>query len=905
MKKIFAFLLMLAMLLPMGLLPVANAEEFTEEPFYALSWSDMDNKAYPYLDGLVQSNFSTSGANATISYSGVQVVYNKDGLDQAKVKQFAEKMKATMDARPDGMRYWHLWAPGKVLRLKPENIIYLDYGVDMMKVLVHDILKAYKEIGGKLDGLVVDTEYIGMSSYYIYTNTDKNPNNATKDAMIYKKIVEDPRYATEVRPLLEERGFKFYHNITDYTPEIYSIAKGAGSQYEQSQAIWDTVMRIRLNNYCTEWAFEALQEFYPECSLSDYQSTDRSTWLKIEAATDDGESNSSGNTKKAGNVSCFSFYYNRPSTDFFDSLGKYAGYNEAIFEGTSFSTLLYNVNYAKSMYAATDTKMIAPWITSYVYNAKKPSTLAKTPYYAELLYHLGMLDPEPFLSYTYTGEYSAENWELTCQVMNDVMAELTRVAGFSDRKPIETDMYWNGEFILSGMYTGGRNLWRLTPNNNRISLADFQVAGAADPTFNVEGHTITFPGGKIIADTNIENAGSFGFWVETPKNVTPIVTRDDYYFAKYPSLVFDFEDAAEGVYDYNNHKPLTAWEFTWKKGATTTIEKVNGNKVLALNGSVEVRSAKLPVNISAGDSYAEDQAWQVTVTVPEGLAADGEISLLYYAGTSQKAKDGGFQIKGGKLYYSTLGTDAEGKATQEYKELCDIAPGTYIFRREMNMNNKDAFRSNFAIYDTTGAELKRVNNIASPVFKTITTINFATKNTDKPVYLDDYKLILTGTATDFELYDVHTGMPVASENMEALRDRSTAYRLSWLNATDKEETATVMAAIYNGTTLVEEKVIKEVKMTPDYDGVETGIVELAEGQSVKVYLKTTIKKAEEPSTQPTEPTNPTDPTEPTTGDKDDKGGLSTGLIAVIVAVAVAVAGVVVVLVVTKKSKTKK
>jgi len=238
----------------------------------------------------------------------------------------------------------------------------------------------------------------------------------------------------------------------------------------------------------------------------------------------------------------------------------------------------------------------------------------------------------------------------------------------------------------------------------------------------------------------------------------------------------------------------------------------------------------------------------------------------------------------------------------------DIAPGTYIFRREMNMNNKDAFRSNFAVYDATGAELKRVNDVAAPVYKAITTIAFATKNADKAVYFDNYALVLTGTATDFELYDERTGMPVASENIEALRDRSTAYRLSWLNATAQEETATVMAAIYNGTTLVEEKVIKEVKMAPGYDGVETGIVDVAEGQSVKVYLKTTIKKAEDPSTQPTEPTNPTnptDPTEPTTGDKDDKGGLSIGLIAVIVAAVVAVAGVVVVLVVTKKPKTKK
>ena len=884
MKKLFALLLVLAMLLPMGLLPVANAEDFTAEPFYALSWSDMDNDAYPYLDGLVTSNFGTSGDKATISYGGAKITYNKDGLDDANVTKFAEALKKTMDSRPAGMRYWHLWAPSKVLKLKPENIIYLDYGVDMMKVLVTAIMKKYKEIGGLLDGIVIDTEYVGLSAYYIYSDTDKNANNATKDPLIYKKIVDDPRYLTEVRPLLEERGFVFYENITDYTPEIYSIAKGAGSKYSACAGIWGTVMRNRLTGYLNEWAYEPLKTYFPEASMSDYQTTDSAPWLKVSAATDDGESTSSGRTFKAGTASCFSFYSARPDSDFFEAMNKYTGYNDALFEATAFNTFLYDINFARQMYLANDMEQIAPWITSYTYNSKKEGTLAYTPYYTEEIYHLGLMDPEPFLSYTYIKSYSAENWEMVCEIMNAIMAELTRVAGYSDRKPIEVPAYWNSEFIISGMYANGRNIWRITPINNRVTREEFLVEGT-DPTFRVEGQTVTFPGGKIIEDSTIPTAGTYGYWVETPADVTPIVTRDDNYFAKYPSLSCDFEDTTEGTFDNNNHKPLTTWEFTWKKGATTTIEKIGDNKVLALNGNVEVRSAKLPGNITAGDSYAEDQAWQITVTIPEGLDAEAEISLLYYVGAKQKIKDGGFKIVGGKLYYGTIGTDPEDetKTVQEYKELMDIAPGTYIFRREVNFNNSEDFRSTFAVYDTTGKELKSKKNVATPVFTTITTIGFSTTGTgDKPVYLDNYSINLTGTATDFELYDAAYGAPV--KDLETPRDVATAYRLSWLNATAKDETATVMAAFYNGETLVEEKVIKEVKMASGYDGVETGIVEVAEGQTVKVYLKTTIKAP---------------------GADDNAGqGLNPALIAVIAAVAVAVIGLAVVLLVTKKRAPK-
>ena len=95
MKKLFALLLILAMLVPLGLVPVANAEEFTAEPFYVLGWSDFDQETFPYMDGLVTSNFSTSGANATISYGGAKITYNKDGLDDTNVTKFAENLKKT------------------------------------------------------------------------------------------------------------------------------------------------------------------------------------------------------------------------------------------------------------------------------------------------------------------------------------------------------------------------------------------------------------------------------------------------------------------------------------------------------------------------------------------------------------------------------------------------------------------------------------------------------------------------------------------------------------------------------------------------------------------------------------------------------------------------------------------
>ena len=56
-----------------------------------------------------------------------------------------------------------------------------------------------------------------------------------------------------------------------------------------------------------------------------------------------------------------------------------------------------------------------------------------------------------------------------------------------------------------------------------------------------------------------------------------------------------------------------------------------------------------------------------------------------------------------------------------------------------------------------------------------------------------------------------------------------------------------MAAIYENNALKEERVIKEVTMLPGCDGVETGIVEITDGQAVVVYLKTIEPQVDTPA----------------------------------------------------------
>jgi len=887
-KKLFAILLALTMVLPMCLgMASAEAEAVEVQPFYMLNFTTIPEGMFDNVAGC-PFFWTNQSAGYPISWGGSDI----PGL--------AQRVKTLFDSRPEGMRYIRFSPPSSYYMTYLENHIYMDKGATMLKAWLEEFLAEYKRIGGLLDGFMMDVEIVDMNSYYLW-------RDAQKDPLVYHQIVSDPRYATEVRPLLEERGFVFWSNPTEYTPEIYSISHDSGEMYANNRAIWDRVMRNRLATYLNWSVCEPLWKYYPDAMVSDYQTADRASWFKFLSDTGDNSAGeltvNGGNTIKVGNASNNNVYHCRPGDAFYkNSKGDviyrnpYA-YNEAIYEKSPFNMTLWELNTFKNIYASTDNKTISAWLTSYNYGKEISGGSACTPYTTEIVYHLGMLDPQPFLGYVVETECVDVDFLDRIEVISQQLHELTRVAGYADRKPIEVPANWNDSYILSGMYANGRNIWRITPDTTQVTLQDFKVEGA-DPTFRVNGKTITFPGGKIIEDSKIDAVGSCGYWVETAADVTPIITTDANRYERYPSLFIGFDDCAEGDFNYNTAKPVSTWEMTWDKpnGAATTIVAVDGNKALAINGDVSLRSVELPGNITAGDSYAKDQTWDITVTVPEGLSAEAAITLLGYTGTKQRTDDGGFKVQGGKLYYGTVGPVNEyGLPTLEYKELGSISPGTYIFRRVMNFNDPEAYYASYYVFSADGQVVASIANVPVPTFTEITNIFFTTEKADKAVLLDNYRLSLCGRAADFELYDAATGITVT--DTETPRAANTAYRLSWLNATSASQTAKVIAAIYEGGTLKEEKVINQVQMDPGCDGVVTGIVEVAAGQSVKISLDVPeIPGVDNGTGDPTVPTQGTAPEEKSEG--------NSMILVLIAVVAVAVAAVVLVLLLTKKPAKK-
>ena len=314
-------------------------------------------------------------------------------------------------------------------------------------------------------------------------------------------------------------------------------------------------------------------------------------------------------------------------------------------------------------------------------------------------------------------------------------------------------------------------------------------------------------------------------------------TAQDIPDIKYRTYLENFDTYPDGQmtsYKMNN-------SYAWGYGIVGGSSNIR-NKALVLTGTVSYHNLHIPAQIIGGDTYAKDQTWELTVTIPEGLSEKSEILLLRYEakGTpvSEKgivARDGGIRIVGNTLYYSALlDKDDPVKIRTEYVELCKLNPGAYTVKRVMDMNDAKNFTYSLSVLAPNGTEVAKVKDVDCPYFTAITSIGFITDKVDKEVIFDDYKISATGVAADLTVKDAATGKAVDTAEPYA---GNAAYHLSWFNGTAQTKQLFLAAAIYENGKVIEKKNLQELTMEPGASGVENGTVEVAEGQSVEIYIR--------------------------------------------------------------------
>jgi len=881
MKRLFAALMILAMLMSMGITTAAEPAEIEKKPFTLVNWT-VGTKEYTNV--YYMPFFWSSGAKyrESLRNGEVMVCWREVG-NVDTIPELAVKLKELFDTFPKGSRYINFSTLVATFQ-ECNDICFFERIPPMISKWLDEFFTEYKRIGGQLDGMAVDIEYLDIYCHYIEGNYFKN------DPQIYSKLEQNPAYQEKIRPRLVERGFKFYENITEYTPELYALCPKSGSQYTLSRNIWDTVMRNYLNDIINE-SMAPLFKHFPDATLSDYTVKQMQPWIK-EVSEGGGVIGSGGNKTTVGNANNENFYSVRPNSTFFKDGNAVAyktlpGYVGVNYENTKFNRFMFEANLGKTTYLGKGDNRITWWMAHAYYGEKN----AHTPYYSELLFHLGLLNPEVYLGYILQqdcitdGKRDPEKYQHALQIVDDCLRQMSDIAGYTDRKAIAVEPSWNHSFVLSGMYAKGRNVWRITPDTDKISVADFKISDT-DPTFKVGNETVTFPGGRIIPDSAVYDIGTCGYWVETAADVMPAITRTPEYHRFNSGYQETYENYAIGAkYSFDTARPKDCWQIKTQAGGTATIiaDPTNGsNKVLAVTGSFAGKNVNMPGNIHAGDSYAKHQAWEVTFTLPADMPTDAELQLLNVIPEKETATDQGVKIAGGKLYYDQAGS---------FAELAGVTlnpGGKYTLIREMDFSLENAYTSSYYLYGAEGKLLGKAENIPtarmeSPVYS----INLSAKNiTGEAVLFDDYRLYPTQVTTDFFLYDAALGLKL--EDLNKPHTGSVGYRLSWLNATDTDKSYSVVAAYYDGEAKASEEVIAEVILAAGKDGILTGVAEHTQtGKTMLVYLRENTISAENlvPEAQPVNKTH---------------------LIVIIASVAtVAVVGVVTAVIMVKKTKKTK
>ncbi len=828
MKKALSLILVSVMLLATVLTCGidASAAEVEKKPFYMANWDAVDSEVYPSIYTKAYL-WVPPGTELNVSYSGK----NGSGRD---IPSIAQAIKADFDEYPDGSNTRVLNTVGLTsffMAKRAEERLFMDDGAAELAEWMDEFLAEYKRIGGKLDGISSDCEFhMGYWSYI-----QQEAFNAG-DQDIYRRIVEHPSYQTKLRPKLEERGFKFYQPLATMSEalkkiqsEIYGLQLG-GTSFSESRYIWNTCVREMYNEYEEQALWEPLQKHFPDAFLEEYQGRDSYGWMKElpEAGSPGDPVYKGGNTTKVGNYSNYNTYNYAPNfvvkSENNTSYMHPESFNDAIYENNPFGMFKWEVNTYKNMYAATDTKKIDVLMAYYEYGLNygkaKDGTSAGTAYHAEAYYHAGMLDAK-FSGYINLSETKTQTeYDFSLEIVTELLNELNRVAGYADRKPIETPVNWNDSFLLSGMYANGRNIWRITPDTNTgVSKKNFLVKADDNAVvFYNKGQTITFPKGSIIEDSFIPAIGTCGYWVETPADVVPSIVSDADRYDKFPAYYENFNTYETGMeFNFKNTKHTYTWDAWLRNGGTALIQESAGNakdKVLALKGDVFLTNSKIPQHITAGDSYALQQQWEIGFNLSALPTGDAEVLLLNASSGSSNSATDGFRVFDGKLYYGT----ANGYLPFETVAL---AAGTdYKLVRTLDMRNKSGFLGSYYIYDASGNLLDKVENVGIYIMNLpLEKIGISSQGFgSNTLYVNNYKLAVLGSAADFEVYDAKTGIMVADPT--AARDTDTAYRLSWLNATGSTKVYNVVANYADGT----KQVVETITMKPGCDGVNTAIV---------------------------------------------------------------------------------
>ena len=366
--------------------------------------------------------------------------------------------------------------------------IWWDHGVEKVRARFDAFFKAFKEAGGQVDVFALDYEQ-GVTNWHL-----------RNDPAHFAAIQNDPRFPEVAK-------------ILGFDDLVGTVAKYQGSQ---NYLKWNALMNERRAADLNRAVYEPIRKYFPNVKFSNYG--DFHTSPKIEVPEINNHKAYLFGTGTHVGTHQSSELYGRDG-----QINKRKLDGENIYEATPFNMFLYEMNRMRSM-AASSTVPIQPWVAFKTFNE---SPFKDSDYYQESLFHIGLTGANAFLLWNprlWSKKQKPEDWgnEETDRLASDLLHQLDGLVGVPNRKTLTTSFIpWNSDYVLSGMNSGERSIWRFTPKLAAGDVASKCVVSLEPATFEVGKSRIAIPGGRVLAPEPV--LSSAGVWVEAPANAVPAV----------------------------------------------------------------------------------------------------------------------------------------------------------------------------------------------------------------------------------------------------------------------------------------------------------------------------------------------------------------------------------------------
>lgn len=406
------------------------------------------------------------------------------------------------------------------------HCIWWDKGAAHVAQNITNTFTALKNLNASFDYFFIDFE--STPSSWSVGSTIGNAQQAAR----WRAIENDPRFI----PIAQKLGFTNLSTVHNWnTPNNIN------------HLLWNVIIKHTTNNYLNIAFTTPLLTLYPNLKISNYASSYNDNILcpfYLEDTNGHGGFCVSNPNLQSGPL----IFGNYQGTEVYGWLGQIATRPESRpvpeFDASPFHSFLYTVNERRSSHLNAPTIRDIPWVQDKHYpgfgiDSNLPAIFySGTDLYEEGIFHILLTDVDS-LFYWNELNSSSENNELS-----GALKEFDAIAGFSDKRTLlsgDTDanpyepfelVNWTADYILSGMETGGRKVWRFTPNKDNgapftfsSNISDFLVAENSTGVYFRTGQSDIFiPQGIIWRPQN--PASKQGFWIVQPRNApNPVETH--------------------------------------------------------------------------------------------------------------------------------------------------------------------------------------------------------------------------------------------------------------------------------------------------------------------------------------------------------------------------------------------